>query len=54
MIYSLWQFGCEMNCCEETNDENSTKKPCFYKIDKLECGIDYNIYNGNEKELVKN
>lgn len=60
--YSLWQFGCEMNCCgeekEESNEDDknkvSTKKPCFYKVDELECGIDYNIYNGTEKELIKN
>ncbi|WP_375561422.1 GH25 family lysozyme [Bernardetia sp. OM2101] len=49
--YSLWQFGCEMNCCSDTVNE---EKPCFYKVDGLECGIDYNIYNGNEKELIKN
>lgn len=55
--YSLWQFGCEMNCCdeEESNNENktTTKKPCFYKVDTLECGIDYNIFNGSEQELIK-
>ncbi len=48
--YSLWQFGCEMNCCEQEDEE----KPCFYKVDDLECGIDYNIFNGNEEELIKN
>ncbi|WP_291725300.1 glycoside hydrolase family 25 protein [Bernardetia sp.] len=48
--YSLWQFGCEMNCCKDEND--TTKKPCFYKVDDFDCGIDYNIFNGNEKELV--
>jgi hypothetical protein len=54
--YSLWQFGCEMNCCEEkdTKDEENMQKPCFYKVDELECGIDYNIYNGSEQELIKN
>ncbi|WP_338813610.1 GH25 family lysozyme [Bernardetia sp. Wsw4-3y2] len=49
--YSLWQFGCEMNCCSDNVNE---EKPCFYKVDDLECGIDYNIYNGNEEELIKN
>ena len=50
--YSLWQFGCEMNCC--INEEDSTKTPCFYKVEGFDCGIDYNIYNGNETELIKN
>lgn len=49
--YSLWQFGCEMNCC---SDDINEEKPCFYKVDELECGIDYNIFNGNEEELIKN
>lgn len=48
--YSLWQFGCEMNCCSDTTNE---EKPCFYKVDDLECGIDYNIFNGTEEELIK-
>jgi hypothetical protein len=52
--YSLWQFGCEMNCCEEENKEKTTKNPCFYKVNDLECGIDYNIYNGSKDELIKN
>ncbi len=54
--YSLWQFGCEMNCCSENDEkqeEDSTKKPCFYKVKELECGIDYNIFNGNNEELIK-
>ncbi len=51
--YSLWQFGCEMNCCENETSEETTKNPCFYKVDELDCGIDYNIYNGSEEELIK-
>ncbi|WP_160713031.1 GH25 family lysozyme [Chitinophaga solisilvae] len=45
--YTLWQFGCEINCCRDKPD-----RPCFYRIKGLECGIDYDIYNGTTEELM--
>lgn len=46
--YSLWQFSCEINCCK-----NATK-PCYYKVDGIDCYMDYDIYNGTYEELIKN
>ncbi len=46
--YTLWQFSCEINCCSQNNNI-----PCFYKVMGLECGIDYNIYNGTCSDLIE-
>lgn len=46
--YSLWQFSCEINCCK------NAKKPCYYKVDDIDCYMDYDIYNGTQEELTKN
>lgn len=46
--YSLWQFSCEINCCKDA------KKPCFYKVDGIDCYMDYDIFNGTAEELTRN
>ncbi|TCN55450.1 hypothetical protein D0809_17035 [Flavobacterium circumlabens] len=46
--YSLWQFSCEINCCK------GAKKPCYYKVNGIDCYMDYDIYNGTFKELTEN
>ncbi|GHT64411.1 hypothetical protein FACS189451_12020 [Bacteroidia bacterium] len=38
--YHFWQFSTEHNC--------------LYKVKGLECGIDFDVYNGNYEDLVKN
>jgi len=37
-----------------TLEKRGFSKLYFYKVDELEYGIDYNIFNGTEEELIKN
>jgi GH25 family lysozyme M1 (1,4-beta-N-acetylmuramidase) len=44
--YSLWQFSCELNCCK------GSKKPCNYKVNGIDCYMDYDIFNGTYNQLI--
>ena len=59
--YSIWQFTCEINCCQCT--QLNSKKECIkrnltyndtcpYKgIEGIKCDMDVNIYNGSVRDL---
>ncbi|WP_428661967.1 glycoside hydrolase family 25 protein [Runella sp.] len=63
--YTVWQFACEINCCECIDVECTKHKlnyisKCPYnkgkstKIEGIKCDMDVNIYNGTVKNLRQN